>query len=94
MTTIHKITDLQAQPAVYVGTFAKYNNGSLSGAWLDVAAYNDGAEFSAACLALHADEPDPEIMFQEYQGFPAMGLVAYVGRGQRNFRGLSSRDRR
>ena len=71
MTTIHKITDLQAQPAVYVGTFAKYNNGSLSGAWLDVAAYNDGAEFYAACLALHADEPDPEIMFQDYQGFPA-----------------------
>jgi len=70
MPSIHKITHLTDQPAVYVGTYAKYNNGDLSGAWLDVGAYHDGAEFMAACAALHADEQDPEIMFQDYQGFP------------------------
>ena len=70
MPEIYKITDLQDQPAVYVGTYAKYNNGDLTGAWLDVSQYADGAEFYAACIALHADEADPEIMFQDYQSFP------------------------
>lgn len=70
MTDIYKITNLQDQPAVYVGTYAKYNDGDLTGAWLDVGRYADQAEFMAACAALHADEDDPELMFQDYQGFP------------------------
>lgn len=28
---------------VYVGTYAKYNNGSIQGAWLDLEQYNDDA---------------------------------------------------
>jgi len=67
---IHKISNLTDQPAVYVGTYAKYNNGDLTGAWLDVSAYNDREDFIEAALALHADEDDPELMFQDYQGFP------------------------
>lgn len=67
---IHKIANLTDQPAVYVGTFAKYNSGDLTGAWLDLSAYSDLAEFLEACAALHSDENDPEIMFQDYQGFP------------------------
>lgn len=57
-------------PRVYVGTYAKYNRGSINGAWLDLDDYSDDAEFYAAALALHSDEKDPELMFQDYSGFP------------------------
>lgn len=56
---------------VYVGTYAKYNNGSIQGKWLDLSAYNDETEFLEACAALHSDESDPEFMFQDYEGFPS-----------------------
>lgn len=55
---------------IYVGTYAKYNSGSLQGAWLDLSDYADAAEFMAACKELHKDEADPELMFQDYEGFP------------------------
>jgi antirestriction protein len=55
---------------VYVGTCAKYNNGSIRGAWLDLSDYADADAFNAACLALHKDESDPELMFQDFEGFP------------------------
>ena len=54
---------------VYVGTYAKYNDGNLYGAWLDLEDY-DYEEFIAACKELHKDEYDPELMFQDYEGFP------------------------
>ena len=54
---------------VYVGTYAKYNDGNLYGAWLDLEDY-DYEEFIAACKELHEDEHDPELMFQDYEGFP------------------------
>lgn len=57
-------------PKVYVGTYAKYNNGSIKGAWLDLEDYSDHEGFLEACKALHADEPDPELMFQDFEGFP------------------------
>jgi antirestriction protein len=78
---IHKISNLTDQPAVYVGTFAKYNSGNLSGAWLDVSAYNDREDFIEAALALHADEDDPELMFQDFQGFPRI----YYGESEIDF---------
>jgi antirestriction protein len=78
---IHKISNLTDQPAVYVGTFAKYNSGNLSGAWLDVSAYNDREDFIEAALALHADEADPELMFQDFQGFPRV----YYGESELDF---------
>ena len=34
---------------VYVGTYGKYNNGSLFGAWLDLSDYADKEEFYEAC---------------------------------------------
>ena len=47
----HKIKNLKnysnmeakvlSEVKVYVGTYAKYNNGSLSGAWLDLSDYSD-----------------------------------------------------
>ena len=45
-----------SEAKVYVGTYAKYNNGSLSGAWLDLSDYSDKEEFYEACRELHKDE--------------------------------------
>lgn len=61
---------------IYVGTYAKYSEGSIAkapraeGAWLDLEDYADAEEFAEACKALHADEEDPELMFHDYDGFP------------------------
>lgn len=51
---------------IYVGTYAKYNNGSIAGAWLDLSDYNDAEQFIDACKELHKDEIDPELMFQDF----------------------------
>lgn len=55
---------------IYVGTYGKYNSGSIAGEWLDLSNYSDISEFYAACNELHSDEPDPEFMFQDYEGIP------------------------
>lgn len=52
---------------LYVGTYKKYNEGSLEGAWLDLDDYSDKDEFLAACFDLHKDEDDPELMFQDFE---------------------------
>ncbi|ENL7341889.1 antirestriction protein ArdA, partial [Escherichia coli] len=57
-------------PAVYVGTWHKYNCGSIAGRWFDLTTFDDERDFFAACRALHQDETDPELMFQDYEGFP------------------------
>lgn len=60
---------------VYVGTYRKYNEGSIFGEWLQLADYNDLSEFYEACAALHNDEDDPEFMFQDYENIP-QGLIS------------------
>lgn len=55
---------------LYVGTYAKYNSGSIAGAWIDLEDYGDKESFLAACAELHKDESDPEFMFQDFEGFP------------------------
>lgn len=55
---------------IYVGTYAKYNSGSIQGAWLDLEDFDDKESFLEACKELHADESDPELMFQDFEGFP------------------------
>lgn len=57
-------------PRVYVGTYAKYNDGNLFGKWLDLNDYADHDAFIEACHKLHEDEQDPELMFQDFEGFP------------------------
>lgn len=64
-------TTTTTSPAIYVGTYAKYNNGSIAGKWLDLSDYADKEEFIKACLELHSDEQDPELMFQDWEGIPA-----------------------
>ncbi len=49
---------------IYVGTYAKYNNGSISGEWIDVTDLTE-EEFLDQCKELHSDEEDPEFMFQD-----------------------------
>lgn len=52
---------------VYVGTYHKYNNGSIAGRWLTLNDYKTPEAFWAACKQLHRDERDPEFMFQDYE---------------------------
>lgn len=63
------MTTTTTTPRVYVGTYAKYNDGSIEGAWIDLEDH-DADTFRDACLALHKDEADPELMFQDFEGFP------------------------
>lgn len=57
-------------PRIYVGTYAKYNAGDLSGAWLSLRDYATYEELIEACLELHSDEADPELMIQDSEDFP------------------------
>jgi antirestriction protein len=58
------------EPALYCGTYAKYNDGSIAGKWLTLRDYPDAEAFLQACRELHKDEADPELMFQDFEGFP------------------------
>lgn len=51
---------------IYVGTYHKYNNGSIQGAWIDLENL-DKDEFYLKCQELHKDEEDPEFMFQDWE---------------------------
>lgn len=55
---------------IFVGTYGKYNEGSLFGKWLDLSDYSDKEEFYGACKELHKDEDDPEFMFQDWENIP------------------------
>ena len=57
-------------PAVYVGTYRKYNEGSIFGAWIYPGEYDSYDEFIDACKELHKDEKDPELMFQDCENLP------------------------
>lgn len=63
------MTTHTTEPRLYVGTYAKYNSGSLQGAWMSLEGH-DKESFYAACAELHKDEADPEYMFQDFEGFP------------------------
>ena len=57
-------------PALYCGTYGKYNSGNLRGMWVDLSTFDYYEEFEAFCFAIHADEADPEIMFQDFDNMP------------------------
>jgi antirestriction protein len=63
-------TTTEVKPALYCGTYGKYNNGSIEGKWLYLEDYSDSEEFFKACAELHKNEHDPEFMFQDFEGFP------------------------
>lgn len=64
------VATMDTAPSVYVGTYAKYNNGDLTGEWVDLTQFSSKEEFLRYCHELHNDESDPEFMFQDYEGFP------------------------
>lgn len=55
---------------VYVGTYHKYNSGSLSGAWISLAGCKDYDDFLAQCRKIHSNERDPEFMIQDCENMP------------------------
>lgn len=57
-------------PAIYVGTYHKYNSGSLYGMWVDVASFDTYEDYIDFLHRLHSDEADPEFMAQDYENFP------------------------
>lgn len=67
---LESIASSDSNPRVYVGTYGKYNEGSIKGEWLDLEDYADYNEFMDACKEIHSDESDPEFMFQDYEFIP------------------------
>lgn len=57
-------------PALYCGTYGKYNSGSFNGMWVNVSTFESYEDFRDFCLAIHADEDDPELMFQDGENIP------------------------
>ena len=66
----HKYDYTSGSPALYVGTYHKYNCGSLYGMWVDLTSFLDYDDFMEFCYLLHIDEEDPEFMYQDYENFP------------------------
>lgn len=65
-------------PAVYVGTYGKYNSGSLAGEWLDISTFYDWDEYKQILALLHADENDPEYMVQDFENFPKEWYAEWI----------------
>ena len=53
--------------SIYVGTYKKYNEGSIFGKWLKLSDYSDFEELQNAMHELHKDEEEPEFHFQDYE---------------------------
>ena len=66
----HEQTNGSDSPALYCGTYGKYNSGNLGGMWIDLSSFDDYDEFINFCYAIHADEEDPELMYQDYENMP------------------------
>lgn len=81
-------------PKLYVGTYAKYANGSIKGAWLELEGH-DKASFLESCRELHSDEADPELMFQDFEGFPpAFYSESFVSEALFAYANLDEDDKR
>ena len=57
-------------PALYCGTYGKYNEGNLGGMWVNVSTFDSYEDFINFCKAIHADENDPELMYQDFANIP------------------------
>lgn len=66
----HK-SDCSGNPSIYCGTYGKYSGEKgICGLWIDLTTFYDYDDFLNFCYAIHADEEDPELMFQDYEAFP------------------------
>ena len=66
----HEQTNDSESPALYCGTYGKYNSGNLNGMWVNVSTFDSYEDFIGFCKAIHADEADPELMYQDYENMP------------------------
>lgn len=57
-------------PAIYLGTYRKYNSGDLFGMWIDLTTFGNYEEFCDFCTRVHYDELDPEFMVQDFCNYP------------------------
>lgn len=72
-------------PKVYVGTYGKYNNGSLAGGWISLRECGDYQTFLKKCRALHRGEHDPEFMIQDTEDFPdGLGCMEWLSEQEFN----------
>ena len=63
----HK-SDCSGNPSIYCGTYGKYSGEKgICGLWIDLTTFYDYDDFVNFCNAIHADEDDPELMFQDYE---------------------------
>ena len=66
----HK-SDCSGNLSIYCGTYGKYSGEKgICGLWIDLSSFNSYDDFIEFCQAIHADEEDPELMAQDYEGFP------------------------
>ena len=75
---INEAQESENNPSIYVGTYGKYNSGSLKGEWVDLTNFDSKEEFYDYCRKLHSDEKDPEFMFQDWEYIPS-GWVSESG---------------
>ena len=57
-------------PALYCGTYGKYNEGNFNGMWVNVSTFGSYEDFINFCKAIHADEEYPEFMYQDFENMP------------------------
>lgn len=66
----HEQTNGSDSPALYCGTYGKYNKFNVRGMWVNLSTFDSYKDFEAFCLAIHADEADPELMYQDHTNIP------------------------
>ena len=66
---LHKNNYENETPAVYIGEYSLYAQGSLFGMWCDLTTFNSYDELLEFGERLFAFLPDPELMFQDYECF-------------------------
>jgi len=74
---------------LYVGTYHKYNSGSIAGAWIDLEKCATYADFLAECRKAHKDEADPEFMIQDHEELPD-GLACGEWIGESDFNDIKA----
>ena len=50
--SLHEYDYKSGNPALYVGTYGKYNDGNLGGMWVDMTTFSDDDEFFDFCNLL------------------------------------------
>lgn len=63
----HEQTNGSESPALYCGTYVKYNAGNFRGMWVDISTFDSYDDFLSFCKAIHADEADPELMYKYHK---------------------------